>query len=108
MASVSGNYAVHASLSTTTVDTITITTDAGYLDIYNRTGTADMFVSVDPSDPTATPTNPTAAGAGFYAVSQNGDRRTRIPLAGGGRSSTRAVVVKIIGNGNAYSVQGGY
>lgn len=109
MAAVSGTNAVHATLATTTVDTVTITTDAGFLDVYNRSGAADMYVSVDPLDPTnASVAAPTAAGAGFYVVGQNGNRVTRIPLAGGGRSSGRAVVVKIIGNANAYSVQGGY
>lgn len=105
MAAVSGTNAAHATLSTTTVDTVTITTTAGALVIMNKSGAADMYVSIDPANPTATPVDPTAAGAGFYCVPQIGNRSIVIGLGGGMSSTARAVVLKVIGNANAYSVQ---
>ena len=107
MAAVAGTDAASATLAGTAIDTVTLTTQAGAVDVLNRSGAADLFVSVSSTDATQIPTDPTSVSpsSGFYTVSQNGPRATRIALVGGSRSAGRAVIIKILGNGNAYTVQ---
>jgi hypothetical protein len=109
MASGSATEAYHSTLGVSAVDTVTLTTKAGFVDIISKTVANDIFVSVNPTDATQTPTDPTVGGNGFYLVSQLGERRLRIPLAGGGSSAGRAVIIKLISGGaNTYTVQAGY
>lgn len=90
MASYSVARAKHATLSGTTVDTVTLTIGSALL-ITNRHATIDMSITVDG-------TTPTALGDDTYIV-RAGEAKS-IDL------SSDTLVVKIIGNANPYSVEG--
>lgn len=95
MAAVAGVQAASATLTTTTVDTITLSGSGSLVTVINReptTGTA-FWVTVGPSAIT-----PTAAGAECYPVFPTSSTSFRIAKGTGG------AVVKILGNGHAYTV----
>lgn len=91
MASLSAAKSKHATLSGTTVDTVTLTGGYEFVEILNRHATEILSVTTNGVTPTAA-----------------GDDTEVIP--GGGsvvlEFSGATAAVKIIGNGNAYSVTG--
>lgn len=88
MAAETVSRAAHNTLSGTTVDEITISDQAGHLiEVANRSGTATIFFTTDGS-------TPTDAGNNTDYV-MPGESLVVVP---------RSRVVKLIGNGNAYSV----
>lgn len=96
MAAVSGTYSAHATLSSTTVDTVTLSTDdLQGVEVVNRSGATTIYFRCDG-------TAAVAAANGTFAVLAG--QSLYVPLGGGlGSAST---VVSIIGDGNAYSVHG--
>lgn len=92
MASYEENRAVHKTLTSTTVDTVTLASRADSVEVINRTGTEPLYVTVDGS-------TPTAAGDDTHIVMPGGFKEIPVPAAGS------SIVVKIIGSGNAYSVE---
>lgn len=89
MASLSAKVAKHATLTGTTVDTVTLTTPGRRVEILNRSATEILSVTIDGS-------TPTALGDETYVVPASQVLTLPVPLSG--------CVVKIIGNGNPYSV----
>lgn len=78
----------HLTLTANTVSTVTLTDNSSAVEIMNRNGLDEVFVSMDGS---ATPANPTVAGNDFDIV----------PAAIGAslilrRPGTAAIVVKLI------------
>lgn len=67
MATFSGHRIVSATLTATTVDTITLDVDYTRVEIVNRTGDAEIWVTIDGTDPTVTGNDcdvlPTAIGS---------------------------------------------
>lgn len=91
MASYTVERSKHATLSGTTVDTITITGAHNEIEVFNRSGSADLYVTVDGKTPTSAGDNTDIVPAGTSLV-------VPAPAGDGG------TVVKILGNGNAYTV----
>lgn len=98
MASISGTLCEHATLTTTTVDTVTLTAPMTRVTVINRAaaGAADLWVTI--STTTTAPSDPTSAGDNTYWVPAGGFKTFH---AGG-----NGCIVKVLGNGNAYSVEG--
>ncbi len=94
----------HATLSTTVVDTVTVTNGVGgAVTINNLTGATTLFVAAD----TVTPADPTASGDGTYAV-PTGKSLVLGPFSRQA-PGVNDVIVKVVGNANAYGVyRGGY
>lgn len=106
MASYSVTRAKHATLSSTTVDTVTISGTYTHVEIVNTSGSTTIYATVGVGG--STPSDPTAAGDNTFTVPA-GTVRT-VPL-GGTASPTllenlAPIKVKVIGNGNGYSVTG--
>lgn len=101
MAAESTATSVHNTLTGTTVDTITLTSSPDKVDVINRAaaGGADLYVTRGYTG--ASPTDPVAAADGTRVVPPGGF----ITYEGTVRSGA-SVIIKIIGNGNAYSVIG--
>lgn len=99
MASYSAAFLVGPkTLSGTGIDTITLTNDLTHVDVQNLTG--DTTLTVTANRGTA-PSNPVAGAADNYFIPA-GMFRT-IKLSG---STGADAVVKILGNGNSYAVEG--
>lgn len=101
MASYTAVRAVHKTLTGTTVDTVTLTGE-GNVDVLNRAapGGADMYVTF--AGDGTTPTNPVALADDTEIIPPGGF----ITFTGGANRSDRNSIVKVVGNGNAYSVIG--
>jgi len=97
MASNSAVSLISATLSTTTVDTCTLTGSVQAVRVWNLTGTAALYVTLAPGSG-GTPTAPTAGGDGCLVIPAGLWRV--IPVV-----SPTGAVVKLIGNGNAYVVE---
>jgi len=95
MASNSAVSSISATLSTTTVDTCTLTgdCDAG-VRVWNLTGTTSLYVTIGGTAPAA----PTAGGDNCFVVPAGIWRVLPGNYHGG-------CVVKVIGNANAYVVE---
>jgi hypothetical protein len=91
MTSYSVARAKHATLSGTTVDTVTVTGAHEEIEVLNRSGAADLYVTTDGSVPVAGADNTDIVPVGTSLVLR----------ASAGEGGT---VVQILGNGNAYSV----
>lgn len=93
MAAYSVATAKHATLSTTTVDTVTITAGASQVEVINRDTADYLYITygVDPTDPTA-------AGDDTIVVPPG----NAVTIDANGRTNFK---VKIIGDGGGYSVQ---
>jgi hypothetical protein len=88
-------------LSTTTVDTCTLTgSDFDLIDVTNVTGSANLTVTVKDG---SAPDDPVAGANDNYVVPTGRTRRIK-PTGFSGSSSS--VVVKVLGNGNVYLVEG--
>lgn len=92
MAAVAGVYSAHATLTTTTADTVTLSGDAHKaFCVVNRDSSVELFFRWD----------------GTTAVAEADDTYIVLPLQsvtvekGGGGD----LVVSVVGNGNAYSVE---
>lgn len=99
MATISKATAAHATLSGTTVDTVTITGGYGAVEVANRSGATTLYVTVDVG---TAPTAPTAAGDDTFFVPPG----TTLLIDTQKDGISGGTVVKIIGNGNDYSVTG--
>jgi hypothetical protein len=97
MAAISGVLCEHATLSGTTVDTVTLSSWMKRVTINNKVvGAADIYFTFSTNG--TAPTAATAGGDGTYWVPGGGFKTvTAGPLG---------VIVSIIGNGNTYSVEG--
>lgn len=84
----------HATLVATTVDQVTLTQGFSHIEVIERGGTVPLWVTYGPS-----PADPTSAGDDVLFVPPNG----KVTIDGNERGN---MVVKVLGNGNAYSVQG--
>lgn len=98
MAAEAGIFTAHATLTTTTVDTVTLSGALTRATVINRAavGGADMWVTI--STTSTAPSDPVAAADNTYWIPPQGFKTFR---AGG-----NGIIVKILGNGNAYSVEG--
>lgn len=98
MAAISGVLCEHATLSGTTVDTVTLTSWMRRATICNKAaaGGADIYFTFSTNG--TAPTAATASGDGTYWVPPGGFK-----TVGGG---PQGIIVSLIGNGNAYSVEG--
>jgi hypothetical protein len=102
MAAVDGVNAASATLSTTTVDTVTLTGRGTILTVINReasTGT-DFWITFNANGGTAA--TPTAAGDECYPVMPRGSQSFRVRSVA---TVASGVTVKILGDGHAYTVQ---
>lgn len=102
MASHTAVTAQHATLSGTTADTITLSGAVTYVTVLNRAGAggADMYANISWFG--ATPTAPVAAADDLRIIPPGG--YVTFAYLGGGTDTS--IVVQVVGNGNAYSVEG--
>jgi hypothetical protein len=103
MAAEAGINAASATLTTTTVDTITLTGRGTYLSVVNREPTTGTLFWCTTSIASGTAATPTAAGDECFPVfpsSATGFRVRSSSAASGGAG----LVVKILGNGHQYTV----
>lgn len=96
MALLSAQRAKHPTLTGTTVDTVTLGPVAD-IEVFNRAGSADLWVAVSAG---AVPSDPAVNGDDCEFVPAGTVRSINIP----GGASGHSIGVKIIGNGNLYSV----
>jgi hypothetical protein len=98
MATPSGAFTVHETLTGTTVDTVTLLSPVTRVTVINRAapGGADMWVTVSTTG--TAPADPVAAADNTYWVPAGGFKTFHASGTGN--------IVKILGNGNAYSVEG--
>lgn len=92
-----------ATLSTTTVDTVTLKGTPGEVEVLNRSGEADISFTVGTTN--HPPVDPADKGDDCYVVRAGESlvvpvERRRDPVA------SDRIIVKLIGNGNAYTVTG--
>lgn len=88
--------AKHATLTGTAADTVTLTQSYGTVEVLNRGSTNYLFVTYGRGTGVATPVS---AGDDTLAVAPRSVLSIRVP----GRNNT---VVKVVGDGDPYSVQG--
>lgn len=107
MAKHTGTVAVHATLTASTVDVVTLQQVASGqgvnpgVTVVNRTGAAAIYFTVSATG--TNPTEPTVAGTNTYVVPA-AVTSVRVPVTPGIRG--RAVVVKLISTGaESYSVE---
>jgi len=102
MAAVAGVQAASATLTTTTVDTVTLTGKGNLITVINREASTETTFWVTYNTVGGTAVTPTAAGAECYPVAPgNGSISFRVRnVAGVANGRT----VKILGNGHAYTV----
>lgn len=96
MATVTGTLTKHPTLSTTTVDTVTMSGGVHQWLVGNRTGTADLWVTYTLDG--STPTTPTVEGDNCYVVPPGMFKVFYSPRGG--------IKLKVLGNANKYSVEG--
>lgn len=99
MATLTAATAAHATLTGTTVDTVTLTPTWGAISsivVINTHATNDLWVRVGVGAP---PTDPTASGNNTIRVRPNVARHVDISGMPG------SVIVKLLGNANGYSVE---
>lgn len=103
MATISDIRAVSASLSTTTVDNVRLLQPWDSVEITNHDASTAIYVSDDGA------TNPTAAGEGFDVVLPGDTKVLKARLLTTATPDGSAVIcheLRLIGNGNAYTVAG--
>lgn len=103
MATVTDTRAVSATLSTTTVDVIRLWQPWDYIEVTNHDASTALYVSDDGA------TNPTAAGEGFDVVLPGDTKTLRARLLTTDTPDGSTVIcheLRLIGNGNAYTVAG--
>lgn len=95
MADYTVNKSKHATLTSTDEDVVTMTWRQ-FVEVLNRSGTADLTVRVGGAgapDPDGDDTEIVPAGTGLI-------------LEAGGQTATGVIAVHVVGDGNAYSVTG--
>ncbi len=107
MATITATRSVHAALTTTTVDTVELTGHWGAIEVFNReaAGGADLWVtyrSLDIVPPSAALADPAAAAEETEVVPAG----TSVVIAVPSGHVEMPWAVKILGNGNDYSVTG--
>jgi hypothetical protein len=96
MATYTVNLAKHATLSGTTVDTVTLNgAGTGRFEVINRDGTNTAWVTYSRG---GTPADPTASGDECHVLPPNSSKEFFT-------FGASALVMKILGNGGAYSVE---
>ncbi len=99
MATITGTLCEHATLSGTTVDTVTLTSPLARFTVINRAAVGGVDLAVTVGKNGVAPSDPTQQGDNTYWIPPQGFKTFR----GGGNANT---VCKILGNANAYSVEG--
>lgn len=100
--------AKHATLTATTVDIVTLSTFGQNVEVLNKTGAADLNVLIGVGTTAQAATSspvaaPTANGDNTLVIPAGGS--LLVPLSYGSAAGFGGgAIVKIIGNGNAYSV----
>jgi hypothetical protein len=96
MAAVNGNMTVHATLSTTVVDTVTLVGGMTRVVVSNPVAAAaDIYFTVSLTG--TAPVDPVVAANDTYKVPAG---KSKSIYARGG------VIIKVLGNGNVYDVEG--
>jgi hypothetical protein len=102
MAAVAGVQAASATLSTTTVDTVTLTGKGNLLTVVNRAASDGTTFWITYNATAGTAATPTAAGDECYPVPPgNGAISFRIRSVA---AVANGLTVKILGDGHAYTV----
>jgi hypothetical protein len=96
MAAISEIRAAHATLTTTTADTVTLTGSFAKVEIINRHISVPMYARVVSDG--STPTTAVSAADDTYVIPANGVLSLRVSGSG--------FVASVVGNANAYSVVG--
>ena len=91
MATYTVSRAAHKTLTGTTVDTVNITSAS--VEIINRVGTDPLWVTIDGTEPVAGADNIHVVPAGTWKTIRLGN------------STDETATIKILGNGNEYSVE---
>lgn len=100
MATVAGVRTAHATLSSTTVDTVNLSmNEISRVNVLNRSGTATLWFTLSTAGTPAAAT-PVAAAAETFAVPAG--QSLTVATGAAGLDTTQ---VKVLGNGNDYSVQ---
>jgi hypothetical protein len=99
-------------LSTTTVDTVTFA-QGGPFEVCNWTGTADLTItygvtSGNQNIPTTTAATPVAGAASTWAVPAGKARRFNATPDATNDNSIVELTIKVLGNGNIYSIDTGF
>lgn len=94
----------HATLSGTTVDSVALSGGPTEVTVFNHAaaGGTNLYVTVAFGSTVAAVTDPVAAADETYVVVPGGFVTFREP----NKAKYASVVVKVLGNGNAYTVQG--
>jgi hypothetical protein len=96
VATLTGNQTKHATLTTTTVDQITLTgAGSGRFEVVNRDGTNTVWVTYSR---TGTPVDPVASADDAHVLPPNSSKEFYT-------FGSNNLIVKILGNGGAYSVE---
>lgn len=105
MANVSATERAHATLTSTTADTVTLTKSCQFVDVTNHHASVVLYVTVSKSPKSSalvpTPTTAVAAAAGTFSISPG---RTKRVMNSPGRATF--VKLSVVGNANPYSVEG--
>jgi len=96
MAALTGSLTKHATLSATTVDSITLSAaGSGRFEVVNRDGTNTIWVTFSR---TGTPTDPVASADNTRVLPPNSSKEYYC-------FGDSNLIVKILGNGGSYSVE---
>lgn len=101
MASIAGALSAAATLTSTTVDTVTLNA-APFYRVINRTVAAELWITIGAGG--ATPADPAVAAANAYVVPAVVGAEIVVENPSLGASAT--TVLKVLGNANAYAVIG--
>jgi hypothetical protein len=96
MATIVGNRTEHATLTATTVDTVTLNAPQTKVKVVNRHATEVLWVTISRTG--TAPADPTIGGDDTYFVAPANGSETFYSRSG--------VIVKVLGNGNGYSIHG--
>lgn len=99
MAEYTVETAAHKTLTGTAVDTITMPSNS--VRIINRTGAGPLWVTTDGTQPVAEADNILVVPPGTWIEAQVSDDIARHTAT----STTKRAVIKVLGNGNAYTVE---
>lgn len=102
MAAVGAVLRAHATLSTTTIDTVTLTGSPLKVDVINRGAQGDAPLYVTWAFDGSTPDDPVADADETEVVMAGG----YVTIADANGARPASFVVKVLGNGNSYSVCG--
>lgn len=101
MGTYSAAVSVHKTLVSTTIDTITLTSARPYIEVANETGSSNLYVTAAVGQAGA-PADPVVDASDTGIVYPGTTLEFRLTDA----QYNNGAVVKILGNGNKYSVTG--